>query len=101
MKEPDLEEEALSGRQLGRELTITRRTMADKAEAVAVTSPSGAATTVTLAEKTPGLWQGSIKVDEAGMYALNDGKLQAVAATAAGDAREAQDILQHLPNSHP
>ncbi len=93
MKEPDLEEEALSGRQLGRELTITRRTMADTAEAVTVTSPSGAATAVPLAEKTPGLWQGSLKVDEAGMYILNDGKLQAVAATAAGDAREAQDIL--------
>ena len=93
MKEPDLEEEALSGRQLGRELTITRRTMADTAEPVTVTSPSGAASTVTLLEKTPGLWQGSLKVNEAGMYALNDGKLQAVAATAAGDAREAQDIL--------
>lgn len=93
MKEPDLEEEALSGRQLGRELTITRRTMADAAEPVTVTAPSGAAATVSLTEKTPGLWQGSLKADEAGMYSLNDGKLQAVAATAAGDAREAQDIL--------
>ena len=93
MKEPDLEEEALSGKQLGRELTITRRTMADKADVVAVTAPSGAASTVTLAEKSPGLWQGSLKVDEAGMYQLNDGKLQAVAAAAAGDAREAEDIL--------
>ncbi len=93
MKEPDLEEEALSGRQLGRDLTITRRTMADTAEAVTVTSPSGAATAVALAEKTPGLWQGSLKIDEAGLYTLHDGKLQAVAAAAAGDAREAQDIL--------
>ncbi|MGB9142318.1 MAG: hypothetical protein WCB71_08990 [Aestuariivirga sp.] len=93
MKEPDLEEEALNGRQLGRELTVTRRTMADTAEAVTVTAPSGAATTVPLTEKTPGLWQGSLKVDEAGMYSLSDGKLQAVAAAAAGDAREAQDIL--------
>ena len=93
MKEPDLEEEALSGRQLGRELTITRRTMADKAEAVTVTSPSSAVSIVTLTEKTPGLWQGSLKVGEAGMFALNDGKLQAVAAAAASDAREAQDIL--------
>ena len=93
MKEPDLEEEALSGKQLGRELTITRRTMADKAEAVTVAAPSGATSTVTLAEKSPGLWQGSLKVDEAGMYQLNDGKLQAVAAAAAGDAREAEDIL--------
>ena len=93
MKEPDLEEEALSGKQLGRKLAIIRRTMADKAEAVTVTSPSGATSTVTLDEKSPGLWQGSMKVAEAGMYALNDGKLQAVAAAAAGDAREAEDIL--------
>jgi len=41
MKEPELEEEALSGRQQGNDLIIERRTMADQAADVTVTSPSG------------------------------------------------------------
>ena len=41
MKEPELEEEALSGRQQGNDLIIERRTMADRAADVTVTSPSG------------------------------------------------------------
>ena len=93
MKEPELEEEALSGKQVGNELTIERRTMADKADPVTVTLPSQATTSVALTEKSPGRWQGSLKVSEAGMYGLNDSKLQAVAAAANADAREMQDIL--------
>jgi hypothetical protein len=93
MKEPELEEEALSGKQIGSELTISRRTMADSVEPVTVTLPSQAKTSVTLAEKSPGLWQGSLKIVEAGMYGLNDSKLNAVAAASNADAREMQDIL--------
>ena len=93
MKEPELEEEALSGKQVGNELVIERRTMADKAEPVTVTFPSQATTNVTLAETSPGSWRGSLKVSEAGMYGLNDSKLQAVAAATNADAREMQEIL--------
>ena len=93
MKEPELEEEALGGKQTGRELTIERRTMAEKAGPVTVTLPSGATEVVQLAEKSPGLWQGSMKVSQAGMHRLSDGKLEAVAAASSADAREAQDIL--------
>ncbi len=93
MKEPELEEEALTGRQVGRELTIERRTMAEKADPVTVTLPSGATEVVTLSEKSPGLWQGSLKVSQAGMHRLSDGKLEAVAAASSADAREAQDVL--------
>jgi hypothetical protein len=93
MKEPELEEEALSGKQAGNELTIERRTMADRVEAVTVTRPSQSTTSVTLSEKSPGRWQGSLKISEAGIYGLNDSKLRAVAAAANADAREMQDIL--------
>jgi hypothetical protein len=93
MKEPDLEEEALRGLQSGNELTIERRTMADKAEPVTVTLPSQKTTTVALTEKSPGLWQGILKISEAGMYGLSDSKLQAVAAATSADALEMRDIL--------
>ena len=93
MKEPELEEEALSGKQMGNELKIERRTMADKAEPVTVTLPSNTKATVALTESAPGLWQGTLKISEAGMYQLNDSKLQAVAAASTADALETQDIL--------
>ena len=50
MKEPDLEEEALSASQQGSQLIIERRTMADKADPVTVTLPSGKTETVELSE---------------------------------------------------
>ena len=38
MKEPDLEEEALQGKQVGKNLVVERRTMADTAAPVTATS---------------------------------------------------------------
>jgi hypothetical protein len=93
MKEPELEEEALGGRQQGSRLIIERRTMAETADPVTVTQPSGAARTVPLTQASPGLWQGRIDVPEAGMYRLSDGRLDAVAAAGSADAREAADLL--------
>ncbi|MFM8745371.1 MAG: hypothetical protein ACKOED_01700 [Aestuariivirga sp.] len=92
MKEPDLEEEALSGRQVGKDLVIERRTMADKAEPVTVTLPSGKTETLTLRETSPGRFQASLPVTEAGLHRLSDGKLLAVAAAGSGDAREMANV---------
>lgn len=92
MKEPDLEEEALGGRQSGSNLIVERRTMADKTEPVTVTLPSGKTETVTLREVSPGRFQGSLAVTEAGLHRLADGKLLAVAAAGSGDAREMANV---------
>ncbi len=92
MKEPDLEEEALGGRQSGSNLIVERRTMADKTEPVTVTLPSGKTGTVTLREVSPGRFQGSLAVTEAGLHRLADGKLLAVAAAGSGDAREMANV---------
>jgi len=93
MKEPDLEEEALTAKQQGSNLVIERRTMADSANPVEVTLPSGKAETITLREVSPGRFQGSLPVTEAGLHRLADGKLVAVAATGSGDAREMANLL--------
>ena len=92
MKEPDLEEEALNGRQQGNDLIVERRTMADSAEPVEVTLPSGKTETVPLRPISPGRFQGSLPVTEAGLHRLADGKLMAVAATGNGDAREMANL---------
>jgi len=92
MKEPDLEEEALNGRQQGNDLILERRTMADSADPVEVTLPSGKTETVPLRQVSPGRFQGSLPVTEAGLHRLADGKLMAVAATGNGDAREMANL---------
>lgn len=93
MKEPDLEEEALTARQQGTSLVIERRTMGDAAEPVTVTLPSGQTATVTLAKVSPGRFQGTLPVTEAGLHRLSDGKLMSVAAAGSGDSREMANLL--------
>ena len=93
MQEPDLEEEALTGAQKGKSLVIERRTMADTAEPVSVTLPSGKTLTVPLKEVSPGRWQGNLPVTEAGLHRLGDGTLDAVAAAGSADAREMSDLV--------
>ena len=93
MKEPDLEEEALTAKQQGGNLVIERRTMADSAAPVEVTLPSGKSVSVTLHQVSPGRFQGSLPVTEAGLHRMADGKLVAVAATGNGDAREMANLL--------
>ena len=92
MKEPDLEEEKLSAKQSDDKLVITRQTLADKAEDVVVTTPSGKTQKVRLVADGAGQFTASVAVTEAGLHTLNDGKLIAATAVGAGDAKEASDI---------
>jgi hypothetical protein len=92
MKEPDLEEEKLSGKQLGDKLVITRQTLADRADSVTVTTPSGKAQTVELVADGAGHFTNTVPITESGLHTMNDGKLTAATAVGAGDAKEAADI---------
>jgi hypothetical protein len=92
MKEPELEEEALSGTQQGRNLVIERRTMADEAQPVTVTMPSGRKATVPLAQVSPGIWRGTIASTENGIHRLNDDKLNVVAALGEAGTKELEEL---------
>ncbi len=92
MKEPELEEERLSAIVTGGRIQIERRTMADAAASVAVTSPSGKKSTATLEKAAPGLWRASVKADELGLYRLSDGKLSTVAASGPLNPKEVADM---------
>ncbi len=92
MKEPDLEEEALTGKQKGNSLVIERRTMSDSADPVTVTLPSGKTETVKLEKVSPGRFDGAVPVTEAGLYRLADGKLMSVAAAGSGEAKEMANL---------
>lgn len=92
MKEPELEEEALTARQSGSQLRIERRTMSDEVGNVTVTMPSGKTAEVELNKTKPGLWQGRLDVREAGIHKLEDGTLTSLAAVGSADPRETAEI---------
>ncbi|MDP9137569.1 MAG: hypothetical protein M3N38_05260 [Pseudomonadota bacterium] len=93
MKEPELEEEALLGRQSGRNLIVERRTMAEQADAVTVTKPSGDSAVVPLAEVSPGIWRGTLTSSENGIHRLSDGKLTAASALGEAGTRELEELI--------
>jgi hypothetical protein len=92
MKEPELEEERLTAEVAGGELRVTRQTMNDRAPNVNVTTPTGKAETIALSPAGPGRFAGRLKADELGLYRMNDGTLNAVAAAGPLNPREVADM---------
>jgi len=78
MKEPDLEEEALRLTVSGHDLLVRRQTMADQVADATLTSPSGAARTLKLDAKNPGVWESTVSANELGLWRATDGKLNAL-----------------------
>ena len=92
MKEPELEEERLTGSINGNRLIITRRTMAERAATVEVAYPSGRVEKVTLSPTEDGAFSGTLKAEEMGLYRLRDGNLNTVAAAGPLNPRELSDV---------
>ncbi|MCA0432750.1 MAG: hypothetical protein LCH46_05750 [Proteobacteria bacterium] len=92
MKEPDLEEEALLARQQGNSLLVERRTLADTAQPVEITAPSGEKRSVTLQAAGPGIFSATVPASETGLYALANGDKQAFAIFGQADSKEASDV---------
>ena len=92
MKEPELEEERLTAEVAGGELRVTRQTMNDRAATVNVTTPTGKTETVALSGASPGKFAGHLKAEELGLYRMNDGTLNAVAAAGPLNPREVADM---------
>src|SRR6185503_4682287 len=92
MKQPELEEEALRLIVRGRDVLIERQTMADNVNPVTLTLPSGATRTVTLQQSEPGLWRGSIRANELGLWRATDGKLNALANVGPPNPREFAEV---------
>jgi hypothetical protein len=92
MKQPDLEEEALRILVRGRDLTIQRQTMADTADEVTVTTPSGKTRTLALTSADPGIWRSTIEANEFGLWRATDGKLTALANVGPANPREFAEV---------
>ena len=101
MKEPQLEEEALSGIQVGSQLIVERNTMGEAVNDVTVTLPSGETRKIGVQQVRPGIWRGKLEASEAGLHRLSDGKLEAVAAIGTVDPREATDLFATTAKLNP
>ncbi|KPP83575.1 MAG: putative membrane protein [Rhodobacteraceae bacterium HLUCCO07] len=93
MKEPELEEEDLVAEPDGKNIKITRRTLADTAAPVTVTSPDGESSEHRLVESTPGVFEGTAEGDEIGLYRLSDDEKSALVGLGPVSPREFVDSV--------
>lgn len=89
MGEPELEEERLWLTNDGDGLVVSHQTLAESASDAELAAPDGKVVRVPLAEMRPGLWQGRLAADEAGIYRVKSGALEAIGLMGV------HDILEH------
>ena len=92
MKEPELEENALSARVQGNRIEITRRSLEPATSPVTMTRPSGGTETISLGPEDHGQANATIAVDAPGLYRFSDGERSAVAAVGALRPIELSDV---------
>ncbi|SDF07099.1 hypothetical protein [Sulfitobacter delicatus] len=73
MKEPELEEEALTASAEGQTMRITRRTLDETVPPVTITAPDGSTTELTLEPAGPGRFEAQHTGEEIGLYRLENG----------------------------
>ncbi|MFN3971140.1 MAG: glutamine amidotransferase [Gemmobacter sp.] len=93
MKEPDLEEEALTATAEGQRLTLTRRTLGEDPGPVTITAPDGTETELPLAETAPGRFAAQWDAPEIGLYRIVQGELTAVMALGPSAPKEFEETI--------
>ncbi len=93
MKEPELEEEALNAASGKNSLDIVRQSMSDKVDDAKVITPGGQTVTLPLKEAEPGLFRGSLKTQENGLFQIANGDLTTLAHVGPVDAPEFKSII--------
>ena len=93
MKEPELEEEALTASAKGLALTVVRRSLEQRNHAVTVTAPDGKVTVLPLTETLPGRYETTWNAPDIGLYLLADGEMTAVAALGPAAPREFEQTI--------
>jgi hypothetical protein len=93
MKEPELEEEALTATAEGQTMTITRRTLLDDVGPVEVTGPDGTTVTLDLEQASPGRFTTTWIAPEIGLYRIVQGEEDAVIALGPAAPREFEETI--------
>ena len=93
LKEPELEEEALTASAAGQRLTVTRRTIGDPPGPVTITGPDGTETSLDLPEAAPGRYVATWDAPEIGLYRMVQGDFSAVMALGPSAPREFEETI--------
>ncbi|NCM98087.1 MAG: hypothetical protein GW948_12655, partial [Rhodobacterales bacterium] len=94
LKEPELEEEALTALATDQTLTITRRSVAQTPPgAVTITAPDGSATKLALPEVAPGHYAADWQAPTVGLYRLAQGDLKTVVAVGPSAPKEFEQTI--------
>ena len=93
MKEPELEEEALSASAAGLDVTVTRRSLEAGPREVEIEAPDGTLSRLPLEETAPGRFTGSFRGAEMGLYRLREGDASAVVALGPAAPREFEETI--------
>ncbi|MGO4563941.1 glutamine amidotransferase [Rhizobium sp. 2YAF20] len=101
MKEPALEEEALTATASGRTLQIARQTIGDDPGNAIVKYPSGKTVSVKLAQSEPGLFRADKKTDEIGLFEVSNGNLSTLVHVGAVDAPEFKAMISTTETLKP
>ncbi|PSH69643.1 hypothetical protein CU102_07565 [Phyllobacterium brassicacearum] len=101
MKEPELEEEALTATGSGRNLEIQRQTMKKTADPASIITPSGKTLSVPLTETEPGIFTAALPTDEIGLYQVANGDLTTLAHVGPVDAPEFADNVSTTAKLDP
>ncbi len=89
LKEPELEEEALTATTTGQELTVRRRSIAEEPPGdLTITGPDGAVTVLPMPELSPGRYELVWQAPMMGLYRLEQGDLTRVVAVGPSAPRE-------------
>ncbi|MGB8813641.1 MAG: glutamine amidotransferase [Paracoccaceae bacterium] len=102
LKEPDLEEEALTALADGQSLTITRRSIAETPPGdLVITGPDGAKATLAMPEVTPGHYEAKWDAPLVGLYRLAQGDLAAVVAVGPSAPKEFEETIASIEKLAP
>ena len=94
LKEPDLEEEALTATAKGNVLTITRRTIAeDPPGDLTITGPDGIATVIPMPQTAPGRFVVDWKAPMMGLFKLAQGDLTRIVAVGPSAPKEFEETI--------
>jgi hypothetical protein len=101
MKEPQLDEEALTTKTLGRQLEITRQTMGEDPGQLSILSPTGKLSKIPFTKSDNGIWRATIKATAPGLYQLANGELRALTHIGPANPREYQDVTSTITKLQP
>ena len=92
MREPDLEEDALTARFVDGRLEVERRSVGDGPGPVVAVAPDGERFDVGMTAAGAGRWRGTVAAPQSGIWRVDGGAHEVVAGAGAADDREYADL---------